>query len=85
MLFSRKDSAMYAQSNSTIIDSTFKAVAGQDDSVKGGVSFESTSVPGRFLRHWATDKVSLHGTDTLNIEKDSTFIIQPSLASSKGI
>ena len=75
MLFSRKDSAMYAQSNSSLIDSTFKAVAGQDDSVKGGVSFESTSVPGRFLRHWASEKVSLHGTDTLNIEKDSTFII----------
>ena len=78
MQFSRKDSVMYAQQNSSLSDSTFKAVPGMDSTISGGVSFESTSVPGRFLRHWSENKVSLHATNTINIEKDSTFVVKPS-------
>ena len=85
MLFSRKDSGMYSQQNGSLTDSTFKALAGKDESIAGGITFESTSVPNRFLRHWATDKVSLHANDTQNIEKDSTFIVKTSLVSMKGI
>ena len=78
MEFSRKDSVMYSQSNSSESDSTFLAVAGRDSTVSGGISFESTSVPGHFLRHWSENKVSLHATNTINIDKDSTFIVKPS-------
>ena len=78
MEFSRKDSVMYSQSNSSESDSTFLAVAGRDSTVSGGISFESTSVPGRFLRHWSENKVSLHATNTINIDKDSTFIVKSS-------
>jgi len=77
MQFSRKDSVMYSQKN-TSEDSTFKAVSGQDSSIPYGVSFESVSVPGRFLRHWSENKVSLHAMNTINIEKDSTFVVKPS-------
>jgi hypothetical protein len=59
---------MYSRNKGSPLDQVFKAVTGQDENIENGVSFESTSVPGRFLRHWALDKVSLHATDTLNIE-----------------
>jgi len=78
MEFSRKDSVMYSQANSSESDSTFLAVAGKDSTISGGISFESTSVPGRFLRHWSGNKVSLHAINTINIDKDSTFIVKPS-------
>jgi hypothetical protein len=85
MLFSRSDSSMYSQQEGGLRDSTFKAVAGQDESIPDGISFVSTSVTDRYLRHWGEDKVSLHSMDTQNIEKDSTFKIKSSLVSLSGI
>jgi len=85
MLFSRKDSGMYAQLEGSLKDATFRAVAGQDTNIPDGISFESTSVPERFLRHWGDDKVSLHALDTINIESDSTFKVRSSLISLSGI
>jgi hypothetical protein len=85
MLFSRSDSSMYAQKEESLRDSTFKAIAGQDETIPEGISFVSTSVTDRYLRHWGSDKVSLHSMDTQNIEKDSTFKVKSSLVSFKGI
>lgn len=85
MLFSRNDSAMYSKVEGGLRDSTFKAVSGQDNTIPEGISFISTSVPDRFLRHWGEDKVSLHAMDTVNIEKDSTFKVKSSLVSFNGI